>query len=129
MKVVLNKCYGGFSLSNAAYEALIKKGWKVTFYNEQGNHQDRDADICDGQGGEYPSKWCRDDLRYSLVCSRRDKEIRAHADLVEVVEQLGDKANGRCAALEVVEIPDGVSWQIEEYDGMEHIAEKHRTWG
>jgi hypothetical protein len=28
----------------------------------------------------------------------------------------------------VVEIPDDVNWQVEEYDGMEHIAEKHRTW-
>ena len=27
-----------------------------------------------------------------------------------------------------VEIPDDVEWQIEEYDGTEHISEKHRTW-
>ncbi len=25
-------------------------------------------------------------------------------------------------------IPDDVKWQIEEYDGLEWIAEKHRTW-
>ena len=27
-----------------------------------------------------------------------------------------------------VSIPDDVEWQIEEYDGMEWVAEAHRTW-
>jgi len=48
--------------------------------------------------------------------------------LVEIVEQLGESANGRFAELKVVEIPDDVVWGIEEYDGNEWIAEKHRTW-
>jgi hypothetical protein len=30
--------------------------------------------------------------------------------------------------LRIVEIPDGVEWHISEYDGIEHIAENHRTW-
>ena len=49
-------------------------------------------------------------------------------DLVTVVEGLGDKANGSYAKLKVVEIPADVKWQIEEYDGSEHIAEQHRIW-
>ena len=49
-------------------------------------------------------------------------------DLVTVVEGLGDKANGSHAKLKVVEIPADVAWQIEEYDGSEHIAEQHRIW-
>ena len=28
----------------------------------------------------------------------------------------------------IVEIPADVEWQIQEYDGMEWVAEKHRTW-
>jgi hypothetical protein len=28
----------------------------------------------------------------------------------------------------VVEIPDGIEWSIQEYDGLEWVAEKHRTW-
>lgn len=48
--------------------------------------------------------------------------------LVEIVEQLGEAANGDFAELKVVEIPDDVQWQIQEYDGDEWIAEKHRTW-
>ena len=48
--------------------------------------------------------------------------------LVEIVEQLGEAADGNYAELKVVEIPDDVVWGIEEYDGNEWIAEKHRTW-
>ena len=38
------------------------------------------------------------------------------------------KASGKFADLEVREIPDGVDWQIDEYDGNESIHEVHRTW-
>jgi hypothetical protein len=54
---------------------------------------------------------------------------RADPDLVAAVETLGAKANGSCAKLKVVEIPDGTDYEISEYDGNEHIAERHRTWG
>lgn len=72
-----------------------------------------------------------------LWAERKGREIptgleepeRNDPDLVAVVEELGEAANGRFSKLRVVEIPDGVEWQIEEYDGLEWIAEKHRTWG
>jgi hypothetical protein len=48
--------------------------------------------------------------------------------LVAVVEKLGEKADGFCATLKVVEIPEDVDWEIGEYDGNEWVAEKHRTW-
>lgn len=43
---------------------------------------------------------------------------------------LGAKECGGAFAhgLKVVSIPADVEWQIEEYDGAEWIAEKHRTW-
>jgi hypothetical protein len=47
--------------------------------------------------------------------------------LIEMVER-GQKVSGTFADLKVVEIPDDVKWHIEEYDGMEHVAEDHRTW-
>jgi hypothetical protein len=55
---------------------------------------------------------------------------RANPKLVEVVEKLGEEANGFCASLRVIEIPDDVKeWYIDEYDGVETIHEKHRYWG
>lgn len=48
--------------------------------------------------------------------------------LVRVVELLGERANSRFSELKIVEIPDDVEWTIQEYDGMEWVAEKHRTW-
>lgn len=89
MKVVINKCYGGFCLSKEAYEYL-GLAW-------------------DGYGYKYNDN--RTDLK-----------------LVECVETLGDIASGSLAELKVVEIPDDVDWYIDEYDGIEWIAETHRTW-
>lgn len=67
------------------------------------------------------------DEKYVLSSAR---EISRHNEkLIQVVEMMGDKANGDCASLKIVEIPDGTDYEISEYDGMEHIAEKHQTWG
>ena len=83
-RIVINRCHGGFGLSNQANEEL---GLKV--------------------GTELK----RDDPR-----------------LVGAVRKLKGLANGVCADLRIVNVPDGVKWTIEEYDGLEHVAEKHRTW-
>lgn len=48
--------------------------------------------------------------------------------LVQVVEELGEKADDDFSELKIVEIPDGVEWVVCEYDGAEWVAEKHRTW-
>lgn len=91
MKVVINGCYGGFSLSAAAEKRFLELGGK--FEN-----------------------------------SSRDIE-RNDPLLVQVVEEMGAQADGFCAKLRIVEIPDDVQWHVAEYDGSEWIAENHRTWG
>jgi hypothetical protein len=48
--------------------------------------------------------------------------------LIQVIEQLGNSACGKYSDLKVVEIPDDVEWHIHEYDGLEYVAENHRTW-
>jgi hypothetical protein len=91
-KVVINICFGGFSLSRAALELYAKKkGVNL-----------KAVDV------------------YSI---KRDD-----TDLVVVVEELGAKANGTFAELKIVEIPEDVNWEIDEYDGTECVAEVHRTW-
>ena len=48
--------------------------------------------------------------------------------LVAMVEENGDFVGSSYASLKIVKIPDDVKWQIEEYDGLEWVAEKHRIW-
>ena len=72
-------------------------------------------------------------LRYRELAGIPLSEFRWELDrsdphLVKVVEELGTQANGKYANLKVVEIPDGVTWQIDEYDGCEWVAEAYRTW-
>lgn len=55
-------------------------------------------------------------------------EDRANPKLVQCVLALGKDANGQHAELTVIDIPDDVEWTIQDYDGAEWVAEKHRTW-
>jgi hypothetical protein len=107
MKVVINADYGGFSLSDEAIELYAKyKG--INFTKEETSH-----------GSIYyeGDEWFND----------RDIN-RSDTQLVRVVQELGEKANGFCAKLKIVNIPVDVQWEVVEYDGLEHIAEKARKW-
>jgi hypothetical protein len=53
---------------------------------------------------------------------------RDDVNLVTVIDELGITANGDFAELAIVEIPWTVDWVLQEYDGKEWIAERHRTW-
>lgn len=58
----------------------------------------------------------------------RDYNMRTDHKLVECVETLGREANGTFSALKVVDIPDDVDWEIDDYDGFETIHEVHKSW-
>jgi hypothetical protein len=108
-KIVINKDWGGFSLSDAEMQQysdlaglnLIMKphetaaGWRFTEWKTPDNEDFYDRNI-----------------------------LRDDANLVAVVEGL-DPAT---TTLKVVDIPDDVDWVVQEYDGSEWVAEKHRTW-
>ena len=53
---------------------------------------------------------------------------RTDPTLVAMVEEDSKLYSGRSADLRVVEVPADVDWEIKDYDGQEHVAEKHRTW-
>lgn len=112
MKVVINSTFGGFSLSRAAAERLA----------EMGNKDAREEIVeFDSLPGDHP-------LRVLAKNSFLRKIPRTDVALLQVIEELGEKANGRCAALKVVDVPDDAQWEIDEYDGNEWVAEKHRRW-
>lgn len=150
MKVVINKCFGGFGISVEALKELAirnakcietctpkhyyggdnekfrnKSGWEKEWKKDFADYKD----LGDGfMGHNYGYNLFKDELLYSLK-DRGDIEVRTDKDLIEVVEKMGEKSYGQCANLEIVEIPDGIDYEIDDYDGMERIAEKHRTWG
>ena len=111
-KIVINSDFGGFSLSDKATRRLFElKGWKcveeISKYNMTLFYKDHISE----------------DSFFREYCLERDD-----AELVKVIEELGNDANGKYASLKIVEIPDDVKWHIDEYDGREHVAEDHRTW-
>ena len=116
MKVVINRCYGGFGLSDEAVELYAK----IKGINLSPRQKSSFA------GGSH---WYIDDIHDDehYFCSY-SIESRDDPALIQVVESLGERANGWAADLAVVEIPDDVKWHIHEYDGIEHVAENHRTW-
>lgn len=144
MKIVLNKPFGGFGLSVAGLEYYYRlKGIQEFFYyisfrdratNEKYYKKpSTDNELLDayvftkdfGPDGIIDIS-SEDFEKYFLA----DFDIeRTDKDLVKTVRDLGEAANGAHSDLVIVEIPDDVKWQIEEYDGMEWVAEVHRTWG
>lgn len=142
-KIAINKCYGGFSLSHQGVMLYAKKKKIKIFAYKHGSYSSGEFKY-----EEYaPKKGDKESmfLAYSTKeltgtdHKQRNKELnenyfptrdfeRDDPTLIEVIEELGKKANGACADLKIVEIPDDIEWQIEEYDGLEHIAQKHSTW-
>lgn len=126
MKVVINTEYGGFNLSHKAFLKLIERGWKVTVYTDDYRIADPNADLVDISGLDF--RPIGKESHYIFSDKRTQEEIRCHPDVIAVVEELGEEANGPYSKLKIVEIPDDVAWTIEDYDGKEWIAEVHRTW-
>lgn len=134
MKLVINRCYGGFSLSLLAQKRYCELiGKEAHFYRAVGSNSGVKVGVEEQSlfircvhrdyGERVDLDTLPDDAFFDYRKLDRDNPI-----LIRVVEELGEKANGNCAQLKIIEIPDGVEWQIEEYDGLEWVAEKHRTW-
>lgn len=114
MKIVINKCYGGFSLSNKAMKTLL--ALKSTEFTSRKGLCGREFYYTDGRRIRLH------EMFESEIALRTDE------DLVKVVETLGEKSWGSHAQLAIIEIPDGIKVAIADYDGNEWIEEVHRKW-
>lgn len=160
MKVAINICFGGFSLSPLAVKRMAElQGRECYFFHnarKADGHIDLDRleNISLEQATDEGLFWNAYDIpnpddfiRQQKDWSEMTADEKSAANelyskhnlssrnydrhdplLIQVIEELGTKANGHCADLRIVEIPDGTDYEISEYDGNEHIAEKHRTW-
>jgi hypothetical protein len=123
-KIVYNACYGGFSLSDEAIMRYAEiKG--ITLYVKEekwgGNayatvpwdEYDRIEEECKKEGNYHRAN--------ELYFSDRDIE-RTDPALVQVVEELGDAANGAHAKLRITDLSPGTLYRIDEYDGNESVV-------
>ncbi len=136
-KVILNKCYGGFDVSKEAYMLYAKKKG-LTLYLYESNFVDRKfiykkVNNDDSIFRHYFTKDMGDNVEisnedYDKYCLYLRDEHREDPVLIEVVEELGEKASGRFGNLQVVEIPDDLDYVIDEYDGIETLHQKVQEW-
>jgi hypothetical protein len=129
-KIVINGCYGGFSVSDdgmARYAEL--KG--LPFYAEKNDYftqfwivppEERIGLIDDKNFAKasLEERIRSNELYDTYTLSNRDFD-RADPILVQVVEELGEKANGFAANLKIVSLEKGTFYRINEYDGFESI--------
>ena len=65
-----------------------------------------------------------DDRWYESFYDKRDDKV-----LIETIEELGEKeASGKLANIRIIEIPDDIRWELDNYDGIESIHEEHQSW-
>lgn len=114
-RVMICAQFGGFGLSRQAFLRLREMGNAAALAEP-----DYGEMFCDGSG---PRK------DYGFADSFCSDIPRDDTDLMAVFEEMGQDAAGHCCTLKVIEIPDGVEWEIESYDGSETVAEAHRVWG
>ena len=122
MKVVLNRDFGGFGLSNKAFKRLIDLGFPYI------HEKDREKeDFSEENLKIIVFDETEDDLsgvHYHILENDYEVEdLRSHPLVVQVVKELREKAWGNFAKLEIVEIPDDIDWGIVENNGVEWIID------
>ena len=138
VKVVYNSGFGGFSLSGKAIRYFMELKGKTIFAYREGkgntyqkieNPTDEDLDTWDvatfdkdfGKSfNNYGSE--HDDHYVSGYISTEGDYPRHDPELVKTVEDLGSKANGSHAHLNIKELK-GNRYIIDEYDGNERVVE------
>lgn len=109
MKIIVNDCKGEFDFS---YDALEEYAYRT-----------------DNIFWTVLPRFDRYWVKRKEGGTVKNSELRADEVMVKVVEDLGERANSERSSLKIIEIPDDVDWVIEERNGYEWVAERHRTWG
>lgn len=140
-RVVINSTHGGFGLSDAGVKRYLelqgiecwpsadsKLGHKTWWLVPPGpERMDREMGADTWKSMTLSERQAHNNL-YNRQVFRDRKIDRDDPYLIKVVQELGSAASGKYADLKIVEFPDDVNWYIEEYDGIEWVAEQHRTW-
>lgn len=130
-KIVYNACYGGFNLSKEAVQRYFQiKNQQVWIEHDK---KFRSLDMFTVWLTPPEERPTENKDFYSMSMDERIAHNKAYSEqtwcyrsisrhdpvLVQVVEELGEKANGLCANLKIAEV-DGL-YRIDEYDGFESV--------
>ena len=150
MKIILNKCYGGFGVSTEAYQLYArKKGFELYPYIHIGRYMTGNTDECCFKKIEWKNIMFSNiaTIRYFYLKKdygdkiseedfeeidddyiRIDESYRTDPVLIDVVEELGVYASGLGSKLIVVDIPDDLDYVIDKKDGFEVLHQRVQTW-
>ena len=145
-EIVINKCWGGFGLSHDAIMLYAEyAGFKLYPFVEIREKKGVEWSSCTGKFKSYIDERSKsnpyDLIFYSKKPLKRDGTYeeyswfsvdnikRDDSALTKVVKKLKEKSFDTHAELKIVKIPDDIKWEINDYDGMESIEEKHKSWG
>ena len=127
-KVVYNACYGGFGLSKEAIQRYWEiKGQQVWVEDELWGCNiwlvPPEERLKPKNSVEFSAMSMDERIAYNKAYSAQTwyhcDVVRHDPVLVQVVEELGDKANGMCAKLRIDEVSG--PYRIDEYDGFESV--------
>jgi hypothetical protein len=135
-KVILNKCFGGFGLSKDAYELYAKKKGISVFRYTQENLKKEIYTYATDDNRTFDFYFTKDfgdnvyisDEDFKKYFLKLDEKFREDKTLIEVVEELGEKANVFYSNLKIAEIPDDLDYVIDNYDGIETLHQKVKEW-
>jgi len=131
-KIAYNACYGGFSLSHEAHLRYAElKG--ITVYPEKGKYglwtywivpPDQRGEILSTEQFmkelDYEKRKASNEAYAAKTFCLRNV-CRHDPTLIQVIEEMGDRANGDHAKLRIEELPSGTAYRIDEYDGNESV--------
>ena len=144
-KVILNKDYGGFGVSALAHKMYAKKkfGRELFIYSGDDITEDRKVHYTKLSVDDFKEKhsffyfYSFTDLGQEIIIDLAHEDnietlnitsdYREDPLLIEIVEELGEKANDSFSTLKVVEIPDELAngnYIIDDYDGIETLHAK-----
>jgi hypothetical protein len=128
VRVVYNACYGGFGLSKEACQRYWDiKGQQVWIEDVKWGFTiwlvPPDKRLKQKSGEKFTAMSMDERIAYNRAHSKQtwyDRDVDRHDPvLVQVVEELGDKANGDFAKLRIEEVSG--PYRIDEYDGNESV--------
>jgi len=137
VKVAVFRGCGGFRLSHSAViELSNRKGWNLWWKMEDFYYQFYGGmiweQIVEEHMGQEPNGIINYYIDYvneiyrdnSWFLPYVEHQYRTDPDLIAVIEEMGGQDD-----IQIIDVPDDVEWDIEEWDtGYETIRERHRSW-